>query len=282
METADGAALGAVGSVDAVVAALLRDRALTPATLREVARDANLRDEVAHDALERLSSSGIVIAVARPPAYVDAGAAGELFVRVSEQLAESHRVEPWAMGVTSLALSRAHGVDEPALIRILEHFVTAGSIASRAGYYARSDHRPALTAEQHAFFERLNSCGVSDPTPVPFASVAAAVKTSSISGLRKALDMLLATGQLVKVGDDLYRESQIRTIRARVQGYLTEHHRMTAAQFRDLLGTTRKYAVPLLEWLDARGVTVRSGDYRLLRNKGAVVAGAESRSHRGR
>jgi selenocysteine-specific elongation factor len=40
---------------------------------------------------------------------------------------------------------------------------------------------------------------------------------------------------------------------------------MTAADFRDLLGTSRKYAVPLLEWLDGRGVTIRSGDYRTLR-----------------
>ena len=40
---------------------------------------------------------------------------------------------------------------------------------------------------------------------------------------------------------------------------------MTASEFRDLLGTSRKYAVPLLEWLDAHGVTIRNGDYRMLR-----------------
>ena len=37
---------------------------------------------------------------------------------------------------------------------------------------------------------------------------------------------------------------------------------MTAADFRDLLGTSRKYAVPLLEWLDARGITVRKIAWR--------------------
>ncbi len=42
---------------------------------------------------------------------------------------------------------------------------------------------------------------------------------------------------------------------------------MTAAEFRDLIGTSRKYAVPLLEWLDARGVTLRNGDYRTLRKR---------------
>jgi selenocysteine-specific elongation factor len=41
--------------------------------------------------------------------------------------------------------------------------------------------------------------------------------------------------------------------------------RITPAAFRDRLGTSRKYVVPLLEWFDATGVTVRTGDARVLR-----------------
>jgi selenocysteine-specific elongation factor len=37
------------------------------------------------------------------------------------------------------------------------------------------------------------------------------------------------------------------------------------AEFRDLIGTSRKYAVPLLEWFDAAGITLRNGDVRVLR-----------------
>ena len=40
----------------------------------------------------------------------------------------------------------------------------------------------------------------------------------------------------------------------------------TVAEIRDLLGTTRKYAVPLCEYLDRAGVTRREGDLRLLQN----------------
>ena len=39
---------------------------------------------------------------------------------------------------------------------------------------------------------------------------------------------------------------------------------MTASEFRDLIGSTRKYAVPLLEWLDQARVTRRVGDERIL------------------
>ncbi len=42
---------------------------------------------------------------------------------------------------------------------------------------------------------------------------------------------------------------------------------MSASPFRDLLGTTRKYAVPLCEYLDRIGVTRREGDLRILAGK---------------
>jgi selenocysteine-specific elongation factor len=39
----------------------------------------------------------------------------------------------------------------------------------------------------------------------------------------------------------------------------------SVSQLREALGTSRKYAVPLVEWMDANGVTVRRGDLRVLR-----------------
>ncbi|MBV9263602.1 MAG: selenocysteine-specific translation elongation factor [Candidatus Eremiobacteraeota bacterium] len=266
IERSDGTAFGDVGS-DEIVAALLRGRGLAPSDVHAIAVAGNLREDIARDALERLCASGVAIAVARPAAYVDGAAAQQLVARVSEQLAESHRAEPWSMGLTSLALARAQNVDEPGMIRILDRSIAAGGIASRAGYYALVGYRPTLTVEQGTFFERIMPGADDTLTPAALATVATAVKASAVAGLRKAFDMLLATGELVKVGDDVYRRSQIHDIRARVEGFLKQHQRMTPAQFRDLLRTTRKYAVPLLEWLDARGVTVRDGDYRMLRHR---------------
>jgi hypothetical protein len=48
------------------------------------------------------------------------------------------------------------------------------------------------------------------------------------------------------------------------------------ARFRDLIGTSRKYAVPLLEWFDAVGITIRSGDVRTLRGESVSPRAAAS------
>jgi selenocysteine-specific elongation factor len=170
--------------------------------------------------------------------------------------------------MTSIALVRELDVAEALLVRVLGEFVEDGRLANRAGYYATLDHQPSFSAEQRALFDRVVALDESQPLlPVPFAAVAAAIRQSNVNGARKAFDTMLARGALVKVGDELYRGAQIATIRARVEAYLREHDRMTAAQFRDLLGTSRKYAVPLLEWLDGHGITIRSGDYRTLRKR---------------
>lgn len=172
------------------------------------------------------------------------------------------------MGSTSLALSRSVSMQEPLLLRVLTAYAEEGRLAHRAGYFALPDHTPKLSAEQQAFFDQHVPVEAASPfTPAPLAQVVAAVKQSRIGGIGKAFDTLLAKGALVKVNDDLYRGTQIAQIRARVEQFLRANKQMTMAQFRDLIGTSRKYAVPLLEWFDARGITVRSGDYRMLRAK---------------
>jgi selenocysteine-specific elongation factor len=256
-------------SDEEAVLAVLRNKQSEPVEATAVATAANLREPAAREALDRLVERGEALRVARPAAYVDAAAARALFERVLDALEVSHQQEPWSMGLTSLALARTLGLSEPTLVRIADRFVEAEMLINRGGYYATSSHRPSLTPEQRAFFEHLVPISEDQPLlPIPFAGAAATVKLSHVAGLSKAFDTMLAEGALVKVGDDLYRGGQIAKIRARIEAHFDRHDRMTAAAFRDLLGTSRKYAVPLLEWLDSHGVTIRDGDYRRLRKKG--------------
>lgn len=255
----------------AILAALQKHGAstLTPA---EVAREANLRESAVEEALSALAARGEVLRVLRPVAYVAAGAANALLERALVQLGQVHRNEPWAMGMTSLALARALNVNETLLLRVLGALAEDGRIAHRAGYFAAPDFAPKLTAEQQAFFEGVVPVEAANPfVPAPLNGVVAAVKQSRIVGIAKAFDTLLAKGMLIKVNDDVYRGTQIAQIHARVETFLRSNGQMTMAQFRDVIGTSRKYAVPLLEWFDARGITVRSGDYRMLRSKGKIA-----------
>lgn len=262
----DGAAQTPQPQEAAILAALQR-AGLNDLTSEDLAREANIQLDTVLEALEGLTQRGNVLAVGRPAAYVDAAASDGLLQRALDVLAQAHRDEPWSMGMTSLALSRALAVQEALLVRILDAYANDGRVARRSGYFATPDHVPQLSPQQEAFFEDVVPPGQPGAlSPVPLGEVALRVKQSRVPGVGKAFDTLLAKGVLVKVGDHVYRGVQIAAIHARVASFLRTNGQMTMAQFRDIIGTSRKYAVPLLEWFDARGITVRSGDYRKLRN----------------
>ena len=123
-----------------------------------------------------------------------------------------------------------------------------------------------LTAEQAAFFAEFASVDATQSlVPAPFDPLVKAIRQSKIAGISGALDTLLASGRLVRVGEHVYRDEQMAEIRTRLVRTLRAERRITAARLRDVVGTSRKYVVPLLEYFDAIGVTVRDGDERALR-----------------
>jgi selenocysteine-specific elongation factor len=74
---------------------------------------------------------------------------------------------------------------------------------------------------------------------------------------------LVRSGRLVEISDELvYLPETLDDIEAKVREMPDG---FTVADFRDALGVSRKYAVPLLEWMDARGVTRREGEGRVVR-----------------
>ncbi|MEO6991513.1 MAG: selenocysteine-specific translation elongation factor [Candidatus Baltobacteraceae bacterium] len=256
------------------VAAALRAAGLEGATPTGAGATANVRADVAQVALDDAVAAGRAYRLARPAAFVDAGVADALLVRVLDALSAHQIASPWSMGATSLALARTLAVVEPALVRLLALFAGEGRLAHRAGYFATLNFVPALRAEQRTFFERELAPDPGSPlTPTSLEKLVAAAGASRIAGLSQALDMLFAGGTLVKVGVDVYCAAQIDELRARLERGARNGTPLTVAAFRDLVGTSRKYAVPLLEWFDATGVTVRAGDLRRLRGHDASGAG---------
>jgi len=77
---------------------------------------------------------------------------------------------------------------------------------------------------------------------------------------------LAREGSVERVDQERYAQKQaLEEFRRAVEETLRELGAATPAQFRDRLGLTRKYLIPLLEWADRRGITSRKGDTRVLR-----------------
>ena len=85
-------------------------------------------------------------------------------------------------------------------------------------------------------------------------------------------------GRLVRVSQDLsYTTRQLEGLRVKLATHFARKPTLSVAEFKELTGVSRKYAVPLLEHCDRTGWTVRAGDERKPGARLATAARAEAR-----
>jgi selenocysteine-specific elongation factor len=70
----------------------------------------------------------------------------------------------------------------------------------------------------------------------------------------------------LKIKEDLYFAAEtVSALRAKLVEFFKTNDELSAPQFKDMTGISRKYLIPLLEYFDATHVTIRVGDARKLR-----------------
>jgi selenocysteine-specific elongation factor len=256
-------------SVSADVVAVrdaVASRGLAATGADAIAAAANVTLERAEELLADEAADDRVWMLARPVAYVAAAPVEGLMERILASLTRREMETPWMLGATSLALARELDIAEAFLLRVLTAAAERQRLTARSGYYANIGFEPKLSAEQAEFFKQFVPVDPAQPlVPAPFAPLVAEIRRSRIPGISGALDTLIAGGRLIRVGEHIYRGEQLAEIRTQLIRTLRAEQRITAARFRDVVGTSRKYIVPLLEFFDATGVTIRDGDQRALR-----------------
>lgn len=93
------------------------------------------------------------------------------------------------------------------------------------------------------------------------------LSTLSISQkeLTDILKLMAKEGKLVRINDSMYITNAVyEEMLSLLRNFFSKKQEMTVAEFRDILNTTRKYALPFLEYLDSNKITLRVGDVRKL------------------
>jgi selenocysteine-specific elongation factor len=75
--------------------------------------------------------------------------------------------------------------------------------------------------------------------------------------------LLLRDKTLIKISEELvFHRGALEELRRQMAAYRANSSKIDVAQFKELTGVSRKYAIPLLEYLDRERVTKRVGDAR--------------------
>jgi len=226
--------------------------------------------------LLRSRFSSAAISAAAEKLAVDRGvvAAGDLIVnaanwqalrqRAADTIDLRHRAHPEESGLPLNDLRAALQDDLPvaelfeAIVADLcaRDFVRAGAAIRRAS------HRPALTPQLQAAGEKIRAMIAAKPLDPPSRKDLAPDAASN-----QALRFLIQSGELVEINVEIVLSAgAMKQAAEMIRNHIRKHGPATTSDLRQLLGNSRRVAIPLLERLDRDGVTVRQGDKRALRS----------------
>jgi selenocysteine-specific elongation factor len=246
----------------------------TPADL---VRGANIEPTQTRAVIDRLKEQGKLMEVAAGSArrlLLHADILGELDQRILAALGRLHDELPlMASQDRQKVQSRFDYVRDDALVQgAVDRLIQGKKLVGDLRRIARADHKPKLSGGLRKLKDKLIASyqeqRFQPPDPGSFAGHAG----GNAASLADLMELCVAEGHLVRVTDDIYLHAETEAAMRRLIGdRLSSGSGLTVAEIRDLFGTTRKYAVPLCEYLDRIGLTRREGDLRFLAQASAAA-----------
>ena len=152
----------------------------------------------------------------------------------------------------------------PAVNEVLDALVEKGELQQTGPLYALAGHNPELGAETEKKARRLTEILDSDGfSPRDWDAAVAEVAGQDRKLGEKLEEFLLGTERLVKLNEKLLTTPEVLA-RAREQLASFSKDGFSASEARQCLDTSRKFIIPILEWMDQKSWTLRLGDKRVM------------------
>jgi selenocysteine-specific elongation factor len=253
------------GSDEEAVAAMLDDAGAHGMAFDALVSRAGVRPEMTGGLIERLTASGR--AKPLPPLLVAAPVLRRVADQLLEALKEHHRTQPQSDGVPreEARVRVARRAAAPLFEHVVDGLVAAGLVTGRERLRLtthRTDASPEETKMRDALEQTLRAAALTPPAAAALAAeagVPAAVAERILRALQR-------DKRVVKVEDFWFHADVLAALKDGVMAMKGKDGaaRLDVAAFKARFGVTRKFAIPLLEYLDRERVTRRAGEARVI------------------
>jgi selenocysteine-specific elongation factor len=145
---------------------------------------------------------------------------------------------------------------------VINTLVTQGELEERSAFLARPGHEITFDRAQQLKIQKLEHSFEQNPFNPP------GIKECQAEVGAEVMNALIELGEFTAVSSEVvFRKQDYDKAVQMIRELLLQKERITLAEVRDLLHTSRKYAQALLEHLDVIGLTTRDGDFRRLRKR---------------
>ncbi|MEN6577010.1 MAG: selenocysteine-specific translation elongation factor [Phycisphaerales bacterium] len=190
--------------------------------------------------------------------------------RVRQQLLDLvrtfHHQRPESPGIAREQLMTESAVRKEVFDVLIERLRSEGKLVERKGCLALPEHREQFNDAEQQLLHNVEFMFKSHPFDPPGPQEVADKTRATPAQVQRAIRILVEQQRLVRVEQDLYFHAEaVATARQRLIAHIKEHNGLESVQFKYVLNTTRKYAIPLLDYFDKIGLTRRVGYTRLLK-----------------
>lgn len=194
--------------------------------------------------------------------YIANAVFDQLTHTVTGILKDYHKAQPDRSGLSKDIVCQKLSLDEKSFEAILAAWLASGILVINGSQLALKSH-----ADQHGGWQQnIIAKAESALHDIGLTNIDLTLLTQKLelpSDKAKAVHSeLVRAGILVKLGDIFVYRKTIQNIVQLIHNYFQEKDTLTVAELRDILNTSRKIAVPLMEYLDMNKYTIRDGDVR--------------------
>ena len=264
----------ALADSDGWIGVWLRESGASGLDLETLIRRGGLGPAAARSALDGLIAGGQAIVAGKP----GAGEVATVFQRsmatrlehaIEETLSVFHAEQPLEAGMPREALrERVASRVAPALFDTVLAALEARGAVRDTDRVARSDHRPSISPEdgrlRDVVLDALRAGGLRPPDIAELATTAKV----PVAHVQALVQRLVREKKLVKLDTLVMHPDALSVLKQEVRALAEAGQAapvtVDVSTFKERYGLSRKYAIPLLEWLDRERVTRREGDRRVV------------------
>lgn len=220
---------------------------------------------------EPISTKKMVVVDSATQRYVVVEIAENIKVLLLEKLGEYHQNNPLQLGIAKdeLRTGLDRKIDPKVYNYCINELMRKGEVVQEESIIRLAGHEVALKADeeqlQRELFEWYRQKGLSTPT---IKETMERFDDYPSRLVKEVLDFQIREGNLLKISESLYYSKEIiDPLVASVIQHIEQNGEIDAPTFKDLTGLTRKFSIPILEYLDRVKITMRIGDKRILRKK---------------
>jgi selenocysteine-specific elongation factor len=202
--------------------------------------------------------------------YVDGAFFDAFKEKIIQKLKVFHADNPLKEGMPTQELkSKFQYIDDAKFFNILFTKLSKENlIVLDKNIVKLSSHKVALQVDQHEVKEKIKKIYQSSGLTPPFFRTICQDLDIDKKNAIDVLHMLIDEKSIVKTKDDLYFDAEeIASLEQKLIEFLKKRESITTPEFKEMIGVSRKYVIPLIEYFDSIKLTIRVNDTRQLRKK---------------